>query len=104
MNRGPSQNGARRFKSSRGVRKKLPTPNRSDAEAWMPSEGIKGIVFIFESEMEAFLLLLSKFLRGYRASHQGLEFSVSKQINKTATCSPAFGRRDHRVTLNIPVS
>lgn len=104
MNQDPSQNSARGFTSSRGLRKKLPTPNRSDTEAWMPSEGIKGIVFIFESEMEALLLLLSKFLRAYGASHQSLEFSVFKQINKTATCSPAFGRRDHRMTLHITVS
>lgn len=71
----------------------------------MPSEGTRGIVFTFESEMEALLeQLLSKFLRGYGASHQGLEFSIFKQINETATCSPAFGRRDHRVTLHITVS
>lgn len=70
----------------------------------MPGEGIKGIMFIFESEIEALLQLLSKYFRGYGVSHQGLEFSVFKQINKTATCSPAFGRRDHRVTLHLTVS
>lgn len=40
-------------------------------------------MFIFESEMEALLLLLSKFFRAYRVGHQGLECSVFKQINKT---------------------
>lgn len=33
--------------------------------------------------MEALLQLLSKCFRAYGVSHQGLEYSVFKQINKT---------------------
>lgn len=45
----------------------------------------------FREWNEAFLQLFSNRFRCYGVSHQGLVFSVFKQINKTATCSPAFG-------------
>lgn len=81
MNRDASQNGARGFTPSLGFWKELPTPKVSDTEAWMPSEDIKGIVFIFESEMEVLLpagFQVFERLQG-KPSRLGIPFQANKQ-------------------------
>lgn len=88
VNRDPSQNGARGFTPSLGFWKELPTPNVSDTEAWMPSEDIKGIMFIFESEMEVLLPAGFQVFERQRGkpSRLGIPFQANKQDGHMFNC------------------